>query len=324
MATRFRLLITILALVGPQVLAQGPPPLDGPQRTFHDELMGNLVGTWRVAGTVQGQRVEQRLVGSWVHNHQFLRLEYEGLGAVPEGEPRYTASVFVGFDNTSERYVAHWLDVFGGRFSETLGYGTRAGDSLNLRFEYPDGPFENVFTWRPETRSWRFLLRAKQRTGEWEVFADMVASPESPLGGAPSAGPSPAPVGAVAEVDVAALEAEVRATEAAFARSMADRDHAAFTSFLAEETVFVGRSVRRGRQAVAEGWKPYFDGPKAPFAWAPDRVAVIASGKLAFSSGPVFDPDGKRDGTFNSVWRHEPDGSWKIVLDAGCPPCGNR
>jgi ketosteroid isomerase-like protein len=35
----------------------------------------------------------------------------------------------------------------------------------------------------------------------------------------------------------------------------------------------------------------------------------------------VRDPSGKRTGTFNSVWRQEADGQWKIVLDSGCPAC---
>jgi len=124
--------------------------------------------------------------------------------------------------------------------------------------------------------------------------------------------------------DTATLAAAVRAREAAFAKTLADRDHAAFTSFVSEEAVFVGRTVRRGRKAVAEGWKPFFEGPKAPFAWAPELVEVIDSGTLALSSGPVFDPDGKRTGTFHSTWRLEADGVWRIVLDVGCPPCECR
>lgn len=127
--------------------------------------------------------------------------------------------------------------------------------------------------------------------------------------------------GTASAADVAALEEEVRATEAAFAETMADRDHAGFVSFLAEETIFVGRSVLRGREAVAAGWKPLYEGEQAPFSWAPERVVVVASGTLALSSGPVFDPEGERVGTFNSVWRREAEGGWKIVLDNGCPPC---
>lgn len=121
----------------------------------------------------------------------------------------------------------------------------------------------------------------------------------------------------------AELREQVRNTEAAFAKTMADRDHAKFTSFLADETIFFGsKSAIRGKSAVSEAWKRFFEGPKAPFAWAPERVEVVDSGTLAMSSGPVTDPDtGARVGTFNSTWRREADGSWKIVLDIGCPQC---
>jgi ketosteroid isomerase-like protein len=102
---------------------------------------------------------------------------------------------------------------------------------------------------------------------------------------------------------------------------MADRDHAAFPSYVSEEALFMGPTVLRGRAAVAEGWKPYFEAARAPFSWEPDRVVVIDSGTLAISSGPVRDPDGRRVGTFNSTWRLEPDGQWRVVIDIGCPPC---
>lgn len=100
---------------------------------------------------------------------------------------------------------------------------------------------------------------------------------------------------------------------------MTDRDLRAFSSFLSQEAVFVGRSVSRGSAAITEAWKRFFDGPAAPFSWRPETVEVLDSGTLALSSGPVFGPDGKRIGTFNSTWRREPDGVWRIVLDNGCP-----
>jgi len=130
-----------------------------------------------------------------------------------------------------------------------------------------------------------------------------------------------APVAAGAQ-GIEELAQQVRATETAFAKTMADRDHAAFTTFLADETVFVGRSgALRGRAAVAAGWKPLFEGKEPPFSWAPEAVEVLDSGTLALSSGPVLDPKGQRVGTFNSVWRREGDGRWRIVFDKGCPPC---
>jgi ketosteroid isomerase-like protein len=118
------------------------------------------------------------------------------------------------------------------------------------------------------------------------------------------------------------LTEQVRRTETAFAKTMANRDAAAFATFLDPEAVFMSNgNAARGARAVAERWKRLFDGPKAPFSWAPETVEVLDSGTLAMTSGPVRDPDGKRIGTFNSVWRRESSGQWKIVLDIGCPSC---
>ena len=126
---------------------------------------------------------------------------------------------------------------------------------------------------------------------------------------------------ALAETN-AELKEQVRKTEIAFAKTLADRDPAAFASFLAKETVFLSNGrVSRGPQQVAERWKGYFQAAQPPFSWEPEFVEVLESGTLAISSGPVRDPAGKRIGTFNSVWRREGKGKWKIVLDNGCPAC---
>jgi len=117
------------------------------------------------------------------------------------------------------------------------------------------------------------------------------------------------------------LTEQLRQTESAFAKTMADRDHVAFMSFLADETVFMGRTTLRGKAAVGAAWKRYYDGPKAPFSWKPERVEVLDSGTLGMTSGPVFDGNGQRTGTFNSVWRRDQDGRWRIVFDIGCPSC---
>lgn len=120
----------------------------------------------------------------------------------------------------------------------------------------------------------------------------------------------------------AELKEQVRRAETAFAKSMADRDLAAFTRFLAADALFLASGVpARGPQTIVARWKRFYEGPKAPFSWEPEFVEVLDSGTLATSSGPVRDPSGKRVGTFNSVWRREANGEWKIVLDSGCPPC---
>jgi ketosteroid isomerase-like protein len=115
------------------------------------------------------------------------------------------------------------------------------------------------------------------------------------------------------------LAAQVRAAEMAFAGSMAKRDLQAFASHVADEAVFYGtKEVFSGKSAVVAGWTRYFEGPRAPFSWEPATVDVLESGTLAHSSGPVRDPDGKQIGTFNSIWRRDADGRWRVIFDKGC------
>lgn len=131
-----------------------------------------------------------------------------------------------------------------------------------------------------------------------------------------------APVRALATGEHDALVAQVRAAETAFAATMAARDHAAFGTFLAEETVFFGaRGPLRGAAAVKEAWHRFFTAPEAPFSWRPETVEVLDSGALALTAGPVFDPKGRHIADFQTIWRLEPDGKWRVVFDRGNDVC---
>ncbi|GAB3030249.1 YybH family protein [Bowmanella dokdonensis] len=122
--------------------------------------------------------------------------------------------------------------------------------------------------------------------------------------------------------DTTVLASLVSAREQAFADSMANRDFEQFQRFLSEDAIFyAGPAVLRGKQQVAEGWQQYYQGEEAPFSWLPRQVEVLASGDLAHSSGPVLDKDGKCIATFNSIWRLEQDGQWRVVFDKGSPAC---
>ena len=112
--------------------------------------------------------------------------------------------------------------------------------------------------------------------------------------------------------------AEVEAREIAFAKTMADRDFDAFRSFVSSEAIFFnGNEPLRGREEVARVWARYFEGATAPFSWHPDVVEVLESGNLALSSGPVRNASGEEVGRFNSIWRKEADGTWRVVFDKG-------
>lgn len=125
-------------------------------------------------------------------------------------------------------------------------------------------------------------------------------------------------------VSRAEAQREVEAAERAFAKTMADRDHAAFAGFVADDAIFFGgKEPLRGKAQVAAGWKKYFDKPSAPFSWEPAQVEVLDSGTLALSTGPVRAGDGKIIATFNSIWRREAPGVWRVVFDKGSEVCGD-
>ena len=119
------------------------------------------------------------------------------------------------------------------------------------------------------------------------------------------------------------LENQVAERERAFARTMADRDLAAFTSFLSRDAVFFsGPEPLRGPDQVTAWWARYFQGEQPPFSWEPAQVEVLDSGTLALITGPVHGPSGEVIGTFNSVWRLEEPGVWRIIFDKGEKACG--
>ena len=148
--------------------------LDGPKHIFKDDLLNNMVGAWQLSGTIMHRPVKHTIEAEWVLNHQFLRIHEKDAADAAPGEVVYEAMVMVGYDNASDRYVAHWIDIYGGRFSETLGYGRRSADQIEFIFEYPDGPFHTTFRWKPDQHQWQWLMRGKNKEGQWYEFGDMM------------------------------------------------------------------------------------------------------------------------------------------------------
>ncbi len=95
-------------------------------------------------------------------------------------------------------------------------------------------------------------------------------------------------------------------------------------SFLDPEVRFVTGNVSRGPEEVGQGWAGFFQ-PDAPkIRWRPAIVEVVANGTLAISRGPYrltsMSDDGQAQeswGIFNSTWRLNADGEWKVLFDAG-------
>jgi hypothetical protein len=177
-----------LILLAPLMAQQAGPGLEQPP--FHDDLLDQLVGFWDLMGSVRGQPVHERLDSEWILNHQFLRIHRKSV------ETPHEALMYIGYDPVSERYVAHLLDTFGARGSETLGYGIRSGDKIQFVFEYPSGPYHYTLSWDSKEKSWQFVLESKDRQGHWNTFSTQalrrtLPGPVPRVPPAPGAAPRP-------------------------------------------------------------------------------------------------------------------------------------
>jgi ketosteroid isomerase-like protein len=131
-------------------------------------------------------------------------------------------------------------------------------------------------------------------------------------------------VAALTISDADQIRRAVQCAEVGFSRSVENRDLEGFVGFLDPEVRFVTGSISRGPEEVAEAWAGFFqvDGPR--IRWRPAVVEVVADGTLAISRGPYRMTSVSEDGqlvhawgTFNSTWRLNADGEWKVLFDAG-------
>lgn len=114
---RIRLILLLIVLLSMAASGHAQQSTNGRGGSFHDQLLDGLTGEWKVKRSIRGQVVDSTVRASWVLNHQFLRLDMTD-GKRPS---EYSAEIYIGYDDAKKSYVVHWIDTFGGSFSETLG-----------------------------------------------------------------------------------------------------------------------------------------------------------------------------------------------------------
>jgi len=107
------------------------------------------LGNWKLTGNVMGHAAEHSVAVEWVLNHQFLRVHEKDKRAATDDRVPYEAMILVGYDNTSDRYVAHWNDVSAGVFRKRWGYGNSIGDEIRFVLNIRMGRSITMFRWNP-------------------------------------------------------------------------------------------------------------------------------------------------------------------------------
>jgi ketosteroid isomerase-like protein len=107
--------------------------------------------------------------------------------------------------------------------------------------------------------------------------------------------------------------------ERAFAQTSVEQGvKSAFLAFMADDAI-----VFRPNPVNAQSW--YGEQPDVPgtLNWEPAWADISAAGDLGFTTGPfqyrVGDADDERTahGHYVSVWKKQPDGNWRVVIDLG-------
>ena len=112
----------------------------------------------------------------------------------------------------------------------------------------------------------------------------------------------------------------------AFDAARAARGLEGFASFLAGDitTIRPNQAIVRGKEAFLAGWKEAYTARGISVRWKPEVARISDDGTLGFTVGAyqvtqtensVTKPAGT--GKYITIWRLQPDGSWKVVFDSG-------
>jgi len=124
-----------------------------------------------------------------------------------------------------------------------------------------------------------------------------------------------------------ALKAELAKMEDAFCAMAKEKGIlAAFEHFAAPDVAFIDTDPRqyRGLEAVRRRIGP--DRPGTSLTWSALFTDVSDDGTLGYNYGRYEfrgpGPDGQevvRTGFFLTIWKRQPDGTWRFVMDNGAP-----
>jgi len=98
-----------------------------------------------------------------------------------------------------------------------------------------------------------------------------------------------------------------------------------FMSYIAEDVRFYSAGVMlTGKLPFRDGWAKGFADPNWSITWAPLYAEATQSADLGYTTGSFEihekDSDGTplvRKGSYVTIWRKQPDGTWKVALDIG-------
>ncbi len=134
--------------------------------------------------------------------------------------------------------------------------------------------------------------------------------------------------GARHKANLSTEEAAIRRTDAGWLAAASAHDLDRILPFWSDDATILapGTPAIVGKDAIRKYVSSSFATPGFSITWTTRKVEVSQSGDLAYSSGTdrisLNTPDGKSVTEENravAIWKKQPDGSWKCVLDVMTP-----
>ncbi len=123
------------------------------------------------------------------------------------------------------------------------------------------------------------------------------------------------------------MRAELMQADRDFAKATAERGVEGWVSFFAEDGAQVPKDhdLVVGHEAIRAFMAPTFSKPEIKLVWEPVRADVGQSGDLGYTFGrakimhtePGAEPKVVARMKYVTVWKRQPDRSWKVVIDVG-------
>jgi len=122
---------------------------------------------------------------------------------------------------------------------------------------------------------------------------------------------------------------EMAEAERAFARRAQEVSvHQAFMEYFADDAIGFDSGKPASAQAEMRKRPVQPRDPNVLFWWEPRYGDIAASGELGWLTGPArfgrkdADPAKLRHGNYASIWKRQPDGRFKVIIDIGSDPPG--
>ncbi len=119
-------------------------------------------------------------------------------------------------------------------------------------------------------------------------------------------------------------EAAIRAAEMAWSKAAAAKQLDATVAYYADDATVLAPNapMASDKQSIRKTWTDMFATPGYSMSWQATKVEVARSGDIGYSVGTyqmgMHDPKGNPmtdRGKYASVWRKQPDGNWKAIVD---------